>query len=421
MLYVACAAVIAVIAVEVFQIIAGVFMVARMRRAQPASLAADECPKVAVCMSLRGADPDLHLGLERMMTLDYPNYTLSVVVDCEEDPAWEVVHQAIATTGAADRVKVEPLKQRLETCSLLCSALIQHMDGLGDDIEVVALADGDVVPYDGWLHDLVAAVKDDGGVAFGVRWYMPLVQSMGALSRYIWCAQSAFLMYFHGFIWGGSLAFRKDELLGTGIVERWRNSLPFDTPIVPACRKAGLPVRVIPQNVLVNREDCTLQGSWVFISRQYLWVRLGQGMSHWLTCLLSPWFYVATVYGGAALAVRYLLMGEVFVFVALLGGLWIAWGLGLAKLALLEWGIRSIVRRRGDEVRWLTWRGVLKMPWAMLATIAIGATGVLSAARTKCLLWRGVTYDLSNPKTPRKTKDGPFIAPNKNGRERESL
>ncbi len=81
-------------------------------------------PRTAVVLCLRGRDPFLEKCLESLLKQDYPDYQLHVVVDNRQDPAWQVA-ESLANRYGADRVCIEALDERQDTCSLKCSAVTQ--------------------------------------------------------------------------------------------------------------------------------------------------------------------------------------------------------------------------------------------------------------------------------------------------------
>ncbi|MFN7333630.1 MAG: hypothetical protein ACK5TC_01080, partial [bacterium] len=48
------------------------------------------CPKAAVIIALRGADPGLEKNLLSVLELDYPDYTFCINVDSVHDSAWKI-------------------------------------------------------------------------------------------------------------------------------------------------------------------------------------------------------------------------------------------------------------------------------------------------------------------------------------------
>ena len=140
-------------------------------------------PRTAIVLCLRGRDPFLEKCLESLLKQDYPDYQLHVVVDNRQDPAWQVA-ESLADRYGADRVCIEALEDRRNTCSLKCSAVTQAIGRLDESFQAAALVDADTMPHRSWLSELTAPLADEHvGAATGNRWYMP-----GAGSWARWCA-----------------------------------------------------------------------------------------------------------------------------------------------------------------------------------------------------------------------------------------
>ena len=117
-------------------------------------------PKAAVVLCLRGRDPFLEKCLELLLAQDYPDYQLQVVVDSRQDPAWEVA-QALVERYGAERVHIETLDDRRDTCSLKCSSVTQAIERLDGSFQIAALVDADTMPHATWLRDLAAPLADE--------------------------------------------------------------------------------------------------------------------------------------------------------------------------------------------------------------------------------------------------------------------
>src|SRR5690349_5387235 len=93
-------------------------------RIRPAADA--DCGRAAIVLCLRGADPFLHRCLTGILTQDYPDFEVLIVVDNRDDPAWVPVHEITADLRdrtTARRVRIEELRERPETCSLKNASL----------------------------------------------------------------------------------------------------------------------------------------------------------------------------------------------------------------------------------------------------------------------------------------------------------
>src|SRR5580700_9528897 len=112
---------------------------------EPADADSEDWPRAAVVLSVRGADPSLVECLRRLMQQDYPDYEVHLVIDSEDDPAWEMLRPLLAD-NRAEHVFVRLLRTKHETCSLKVSALAQAIGTLDESIGVVALIDADVIP-----------------------------------------------------------------------------------------------------------------------------------------------------------------------------------------------------------------------------------------------------------------------------------
>jgi len=130
-----------------------VFLVS-LHSSQKNLLPDDQLPKTAIILCLRGADPYLRNCLRALLMQNYPSYDLKVVVDHQEDPAWNIAIDTIQELGAVN-VEISSLRIVNNNCSLKCSSLVQAVSELDDSYKVVALVDSHTVVHHNWLSELV--------------------------------------------------------------------------------------------------------------------------------------------------------------------------------------------------------------------------------------------------------------------------
>ena len=230
--------------------------------------------KTAVILCLRGPDPFLPDCLRALVKQDYPDYEVHVIVDSREDPAWQIVESVVQEEGAAN-VRMEPLANPRDTCSLKCSSLAQAVSGLDQSYDVVALVDADTVPHPTWLSELVSPLADERfGVATGNRWYMPARKSWGALVRYLWNAAAVVQMYCYKIPWGGTLALKTSIFRQSNLLDRWQSAYCEDTMLYQATKQQGLKVAFVPSLMMVNREATDIPDVFRWVRRQLLAARL---------------------------------------------------------------------------------------------------------------------------------------------------
>ena len=102
-----------------------------LRKPAAAAFAEEKMPKAAVLLALRGADPFLRQTLAGLLAQDYPDYQLVIVVDHAQDDACRLIEE-VQSTDRSGRIRMAVLGQRLPSCSLKNSALIQAVNGLDE-------------------------------------------------------------------------------------------------------------------------------------------------------------------------------------------------------------------------------------------------------------------------------------------------
>jgi cellulose synthase/poly-beta-1,6-N-acetylglucosamine synthase-like glycosyltransferase len=145
----------------------------------------DRLPSAVVILPLRGADPSLRDCLCGLLAQDYPRYSIRIIIDSPDDPAWDLAREVLSEGHRRDvDVRLSGLERPCDTCSLKISAQLQAVAELDDSVEVVALIDADAVPPRDWLRTLVTPLADPRvGAVSGMRWYAPERPTWGALVR----------------------------------------------------------------------------------------------------------------------------------------------------------------------------------------------------------------------------------------------
>jgi cellulose synthase/poly-beta-1,6-N-acetylglucosamine synthase-like glycosyltransferase len=359
---------------------------------------------VLVCV--RGIDPSLVRTLERLTQQDYPDYDLRVVVDSTVDPAWRHVRD-LAQRCPQIKIDVQPLRRRLQSCSLKCSALVQMVDELDPQTEVIALCDSDLDIGRDWLRKLVAPMSDPQiGAVTGIRWFRPSTGHIGSILRKLWVNLSTMSQALGNFPWGGSLAIRRRAFDEAGLADQWRLSMVDDTPVRTALEQLGLRVYATPELVVPSSEECSVPFAFNFVSRQMLWLRLYEP-----TWSLVPLHALDTL-GGAAvpalIATIALLVGD-YELASLTGSMF---ALYLLTIGICVRVLDAVVARHlsatEPAVNQNTWAraaretaGLMFLPFFHVAAVA--ATCVRQQVN-----WRGVTYRIHSPTRIEMVADQPW-------------
>lgn len=384
-----------ILAVCLFQAFWVAYFVRLLHGASAAEVDDGRLPRVSILLSLRGADPHLAKGLRRLMTQNYPEFELRIVVDRQEDPAWSVVDDAIRETGFR-HVHVEPLREKRSTCSLKCSALVQLAESLSESCEVVVLADADLVSHADWLRDLVAPLAEEGvGATHGNRWFWPQEARLGSLVRYLWNVCAVIPMEVQKIPWGGTFAIQASILRDSGLLDKWSRAVVEDAPVRTALFEHGLTVKFVPRLMMVNREECGLPFSFDFIKRQLTWTKIYH--PRWLPVVVHAFLSTMVFLLAIVLLVYGMLIQQPQIMLWSGGGLAAYFASSLVLICVMERAVRRVVRERGEETVSFSVPACLRMLIAIPLTQGIHFVAVLFAMLRRKVAWRGVTYHVRGP------------------------
>ncbi|WP_404790309.1 glycosyltransferase [Altericista sp. CCNU0014] len=369
---------------------------ARSPQAAKAALEAPT-PPITVVLCVRGADPFLPACLEGLLNQDYPDYRLRITIDSPDDPAWAVVERTVKGHPAA--VQVSSLKDRLLTCCLKCSSLVQALSDLDPDCQVVAILDADVVPHRTYLRELVAPLADSRiGVASGNRWYVPVWNQWGSLVRYVFNASAVMQMHAYKMPFGGAIAFKADILRRSPLLERWSRSLT-DTPVLAGVfREQGLGVAFVPSLMMGNFESCELPSFISWMKRQLLMVRLYHPPAKWWA-IVAHGTIISTI---PALSVGLLLAsaftGQWGAFAAIAIGI-IVYGLGsLSILVVLDDCVRKVLKTPGEKpVPAFSPANLAQILLAIPLMQFVYPLALYSVMLMRDVRWRGIRYEVRGP------------------------
>ena len=353
----------------------------------------DELPKVAIALCLRGADPFLSNCLQALLTQNYPNYELKIVVDSKEDPAWDIATQIQNQTDIP--VQISPLRIRRETCSLKCSALIQAVSDLHRDCEIIALVDADTIAHPNWLRELVRPLKDSKvGLTTGNRWYVPGTQ-WGTLCRYIWNVAAVGQMYLYRIPWGGSLAIKTKIVRQAQLLEKWKQAFCEDTMLRRVLQEEGLQIESVASLMMVNREECALPNFRRWVNRQLLNAKLYH--PGWLAILIYGMITGLIPALTGILALIAVFTGQWTSTIVLSSSLVAYIFVLLMLISIYERTIRRKLALRNEILPNHNAVTLFKLTLAIPLTQLVCAIAFWQAMLTKQVEWRGITYQIKGP------------------------
>ncbi len=363
-----------------------------------------DLPEALVILALRGADPYLSRTVAALLDLDYPRYDLRFVIDCRQDPAWDVVERALSEAQARNAT-LTVLENPGSTCGLRVSALLQEVSDLDERYGVVVWLDADVIPYRRWLRDMLQPFHNPRiGATSGIRWYLPNAGGWGTIVRSLWNVGSLIYMQAFGIAFGGSMAVRAEILRDTSVIEKWRRILWEDTYMFQVMADAGLLLQFVPRATMANQETIGLLSCFRFVRRQILNARLYH-RSWWVLLLLGAVSCALPILG--VLATTFASLSGHTLLAAFEGAFVV--GYILASTAIYSWAgacSNRVVRERGVP----NWRFPISV--VLIAPLVplfhLGAS--ISAAITRKIEWRGIEYRVDGPFDVKLTHYEPYRA-----------
>lgn len=349
-----------------------------------------------VILCLRGCDPTLDNVFAALASQSHEAWRLRVVVDSEDDPAWQVAQAAVArreATGASWRESViEPLCNWPDHGSLKCASLRQALRSLATDTRVVALIDADSVVHRDWLLTMVDECLQPGvGAVSGNRWYDPDHDSSAAVVRAIWNAGAIVQMTTFGIPWGGSLAVRREAIDDC----RWANvietTLCEDTALAAPLAEAGWGYRFVPALLAIDRDHDIAFGPLTrWITRQLLTARLHHPA--WpLVAIHGITTSLALVTAATGVAYGWLTARDDAV--SIFGMAFLIYELAnVGLLILIAEAARTAVHDRPAAIRPLTPRRCLRWLALIPVTQSVYALAIARSLTAHLIEWRGIRY-----------------------------
>ncbi len=396
------------VVLAVIQEIPMLLFVRMLRRESRQPLQDFHRPRFAVLMPLRGNDPHLQRAIHGVLSQDYPDFELRIIVDHADDPAWDAVN-AILDGESARNVRVSTLNRKYPTCSLICSACVQFLDELDDSDELIAFCPADSLVPSTWLRDMAAILDDPKvGATLGNRWYAPGNGMWGSLVRYVWNLGAIVPMWLYGIPWGGALAMRRRDVERADLRSIWSRSMCEDVSAVRALKRLGLQLRFSPRLIITNEEDIGLQACTRFISRQLFLTRFHLPRQWFLGTL----HFLPTAVGLLLpLIALYLVQGSLADVSLCLSAIAISSACLAVGAVMLETSIRKLERKGNTEPSGFSmkcgWRLFVAMPLAMF----VYSLATIQSMCLKKVEWRGVVYNVKGRDDIEMVKYSPYLPP----------
>lgn len=364
----------------------------RRELSKPAS---DFAPFVTLVAPCCGLDQGLKENLAALFTQSYHAYEIILVTDRADDPAIVVIEEVRREYNELSHVnsriviagKATESGQKVHNLRAAVAEARQSS-------EVFVFVDSDARPGVDWLRSLVAPLADIRiGAATGYRWFIPERGGFSSNLRAVWNASIASALGERGdknFCWGGATAVLRSTFERLNILEQWHGTLSDDFTLTRALRRAGLSIHFVPACLTACVEDCDVSELLEFTTRQLKVTRVYA--SHlWKAVLIGSTLFVSVFFGGIAIVIARATLGLSYAIPLIL--LCLIFTLGTMKALLRLHAVRIALGLYADRLRKST---LIHLTFWPLAS-ALYLYNAISAAFSKRIHWRGITYELKSP------------------------
>ena len=355
----------------------------------------DFAPFASVIAPCRGLDEGLQENIQALFQQDYPAYEIIFVTDRADDPAitaieevrqvwrdawYPVTHCIVAGSASEGGQKVHNLREAASK--------------LDPRSEVLVFVDTDARPNGSWLKSLVSPLMDERlGATTGYRWFVTSKGGLATHLRSVWNSSIASALGARGdknFCWGGSTAIRKAMFEKLEIGKRWRGSVSDDFTMTRVLQEAGLPIHFVPACLVASLDQCTLGELFEFTIRQLKITRV-YAPHLWKPVLLGSFLFCAVFFGGLSVVFTRALLG--LDYAAGLGMLVVIYALGAAKAYVR---LRAVAIPLADYEREIS-KSLAAHLLLWPVSSALYLLNAVTAAFSRRIEWRGITYDLKSP------------------------
>ena len=260
----------------------------RTRRYTPIIPPSEFAPHCAIILPCKGAHKDLATNITSFCNLTYPHYTLTLVVESNDDSAVPIIQECISNTPKAQLV----VAGITTSCGQKNHNLIEAVKHTSDS-EILIFADSDIKLSPSWIQDLIAPLSNESiTVATGFRWLSPGTSHIGSLVHsfqnvvlYSFFSVSSWLMNVG--VWGGSMAIRKKDYEALNIAQEWARTSVDDMSLSQILKKAKAQTSLVYTAITTTTDTLQHVSQTVaWYERQTMYLKAHQKTEWFLSMLI---------------------------------------------------------------------------------------------------------------------------------------
>lgn len=349
----------------------------------------DFTPFTTIIAPCRGLEENLEANLNALFLQDFPNYEVIFAVDSEKDEAVPIIEKVMQKSRTAKIIVAGKAENESQKVHNLREA-VRHVSA---ESEIFVFVDSDARPNRDWLRNLIAPLENEkNGAATGYRWFISPKGNLASQMRAVWNASIASALGANAaknFVWGGSMAMRRDTFEKIGMRERWRGTLSDDFAVTRAIKAARLPICFVPQALTASVENCTWRELFEFTTRQMKITRV-YAQPLWIQSFLGAGLFNLVLIWGIFNLFLYPFTSFAFLFSLASLLLISAFSVGKSRLRLNA--VELILKDYEKDLKKQFW--TQNTLW--IFSPAIFLYNSFCALFSRRIVWRGIRYELKS-------------------------
>lgn len=344
-------------------------------------------PFIEIIVPVKGANQNQRIALLSLLKQDYSSYSVTLVVESEDDPASAVVDKICGEDTKARKLIAGFAKR----CGQKNHNLVYALNRLKPETEIVVFCDSTNVASPQWLARFTASLRTgNNDVVTTFRRFFPRPQNIPGVCQTMYGVVVLLLASVAPKPWGGGTAIRRDILDKLPLKETWSKTVVDDLVLGNILRRAGIKVFLDAKNLLSSPlNDHSLSSFFGYLDRQIMFPKFTNN---------EMWGTLLVLYVNLSIAVP-LALWETAWFILRGGSDWpihyVCVGL-VGTMMILVLCVRRLVTPHISLVVWLL---------SLLPLLFIGAFIFLRSVTRGFIDWHGKRYWCGNEGVVERVED----------------
>ncbi|MGC9028319.1 MAG: glycosyltransferase [Desulfomonilaceae bacterium] len=206
-------------------------------------------PPIEIIVPVKGANADQKNALQTLLEQEYPSYTVTLVVESEDDLASSAIDQLCTEYQHARKL----IAGIAAGCGQKNHNLVYALSNLKPETEIVVFCDSTNAAPPEWLRRFTRPLRSgESEVVTTFRRFFPRPQNIAGVTQTMYGVAVLLLASVAPKPWGGGTGIRRAILETLPIRDVWSKTVVDDLVLGNLLARAGVKVSMDPKNLLIS-------------------------------------------------------------------------------------------------------------------------------------------------------------------------